>query len=204
MTKGPTRGSLLALEREVDPGRRRAITRLGSLALWAALSTLPFARVRARPDTVTAADAARHDDDPGPGPVQVGVDRCPYCSMSVIDARFAAQQVTVGGRVNVYDAIECLVDHVAGHAGPALSTGWCYVADHAASTRDAARLVSVHAATVIHHPRLRTPMGGGLIGFGDADAAAAFVAERGLRGVQAWDWDALVERSGEQPWVPAL
>jgi hypothetical protein len=85
--------------------------------------------------SVSPEDAARRDDDPGPGPVVVGTDRCPYCSMSVIDARFAAQQVTVSGRVHVYDAIECLVDHLAGHGGPALAAGWCFVADHAASTR---------------------------------------------------------------------
>jgi copper chaperone NosL len=62
----------------------------------------------------------------------------------------------------------------------------------------------VYDATVLHHPRLRTPMGGGLVAFADQAGAAAFVAERGLGEVDAWDWDALVERSRERPWVPAF
>ena len=188
----------------VDLGRRRALRQLGRAALALALVPLAGGRTWAQGDGVPADEAARRDDDPGPGPVQVGIDRCPYCSMSVIDARFAAQQVTVGGRVHVYDAIECLVDHLAGHGGPALAAGWCYLADHAGSTRDDAQLVGVHDATILHHPRVRTPMGGGLVGFAEAEDAAAFVAERGLQDVVAWPWDALVERSREKPWVPAL
>jgi len=187
----------------VDHGRRRALRRIAALLLAAAAG--PAARAWAHGHgSVGAEEAARRDDDPGPGRVDVGTDRCPYCSMSVVDARFVAQQVTVTGRVHVYDAIECLVDHLAGHGGPALAAGWCFVADHAASTRVAANLVSVHAATILHHDRLRTPMGGGLVGFGDETAAAEFVHERGIAGARAWSWDALVARSRERPWVPAL
>jgi copper chaperone NosL len=187
----------------VDHGRRRALRRIAELLLAVAAGTVVRARAQGS-GSVSAEDAARRDDDPGPGRVDVGTDRCPYCSMSVIDARFAAQQVTVNGRVHVYDAIECLVDHLAGHGGPALAAGWCFVADHAASTRTTASLVSVHAATILHHARLRTPMGGGLVGFGDEATAADFVRERGLSDVRAWSWDALVARSRERPWVPAL
>ena len=187
----------------VDLGRRRALRRLALLAGLALLAPATLATARDG-EGVDPADAAMRVDDPGPGPVQVGTDRCPYCSMSVIDARFAAQQVTVTGRVHVYDAIECLVDHVAGHGGPTLAAGWCYVADHAASTRDDARLLSVHDATVVHHRRLRTPMGGGLVAFESTAAAAAFLAERGVSDAETWPWDALVLRSMERPWVPAL
>ncbi len=186
----------------VDLARRRALRRL--LALAAIALVAPSALVRVRAGDASAVDAALRADDPGPGPVQVGTDRCPYCSMSVIDARFAAQQVTVTGRVHVYDAIECLVDHVAGHGGPDLAAGWCYVADHAGSTRDGARMLSVHDAAIVHHGRLRTPMGGGLAAFEDEAAAAAFLAERGLEGAETLPWDALVTRSRERPWVPAL
>ena len=191
--------------RAVDLARRRTLKRLGLVLAGVALAPLPGAVAWAqRAAGATAEEAARRDEGPGPGPVQVGTDRCPYCSMSVIDARFAAQQVTVTGRVHGYDAIECLVDHLAGHGGPPLAEGWCFVADHAASTRDVASLIGVHAAHLRHHPRLRTPMGGGLVAFADEAAAAAFVAERGLADVQAWEWDALVARSRERPWVPAL
>ena len=195
----------MSAPRGVDVERRRTLKRVGLMLVGALLAPLPGAVAWAQRAAVATADeAARRDEGPGPGPVQVGADRCPYCSMSVIDARFAAQQVTVTGRVHVYDAIECLVDHLAGHGGPPLADGWCFVADHATSTRETASLVGVHEAYLRHHPRLRTPMGGGLVAFADETAAAAFVAERGLADVQDWEWDALVARSRERPWVPAL
>ena len=195
----------MSTPRVVDLARRRMLKRLGLVLAGAALAPLPGAVAWAqRAAGATAEEAARRDEGPGPGQVQVGTDRCPYCSMSVIDARFAAQQVTVTGRVHGYDAIECLVDHVAGHGGPALTAGWCFVADYAASSRGAATLVSVHDATILHHARLRTPMGGGLVGFGDEASAADFVRERGLADAHVWSWDALVTRARERPWVPAL
>ncbi len=187
-----------------DPERRRLLRRLAAVALATLLAPLPGSLAWARRASGAAPEeAASRADGPAPGPVRVGVERCPYCSMSVIDARFAAQQVTGGGRVHVYDAIECLVDHLAGHGGPPLASGWCFVADFAGSTREQARLVSVHEAQLRHHPRLRTPMGGGLVAFASEDDADAFVAERGLRGAEAWSWDELVARSRERPWVPA-
>lgn len=187
---------------DVDRSRRRLLRRLA--AVFAAAAAAPVLGPLAAAQPIAASDAARRDAGPDPRPVDVGVDRCPYCSMSVVDARFAAQQVTATGRVHVYDAIECLVDHLAGHAGPPLAAGWCYLSDHAHSSRGEARFIGVHAATVLHHARFRTPMGGGLVAFADAADAAAYVAERGVGEAEAWDWDALVERSREQPWVPAF
>ena len=185
--------------------RRRALARIGRLLAAALLAALPAGSARAgRMAGATPDEAASRDDGPGPAPVRVGALRCPYCSMSVIDARFAAQQVTTGGRVYVYDAIECLVDHIAGHGGPVLAAGWCFVADHEASTRDEASLLSVHVAQLRHHPRLRTPMGGGLVAFASEQQADAFAAERGLDGIEVWTWDGLVERSRERPWIPLL
>lgn len=187
----------------VDLVRRRALRRMLAIVGLALTAPAALASGAAAGDADGHA-AARRDGDPGPGPVRVGEDRCPFCSMSVIDARYVAQQVTATGRVHVYDAIECLVDHVGGQGGPPLTAGWCYVADHAASTREAARLLGVHDATIVHHRRLRTPMGGGLVAFADEAAAATFLAERGLGDAESWSWDALVTRARERPWVPAL
>jgi len=186
----------------VDASRRAFLRRLGSFGLAAAFAACGVASAEA--SAATADEAALRDEaDPGAAPFEVGAERCPYCSMAVIDARFAAQQRTVSGRVHVYDAIECLVDHIAGHGGPPLTAGWCYIADYAASSRDAAQLISVHEATVVQHERFRTPMGGGLVGFGSAAGAAAFVAERGVGNAEAWAWSALVERARTEPWVRA-
>jgi hypothetical protein len=68
----------------------------------------------------------------------LGDDRCPACGMAVVDGRFAAQARTEGGRTLVYDAIECLADHLNGHAGevPVVVAAW--LADRVASTREVA------------------------------------------------------------------
>jgi copper chaperone NosL len=196
----------------VDAGRRRTLRWLAALGLAGAAAVAPAALLRALAQDDAAGEdharrsrrAAQPEGGPGPGPVQVGVDRCPYCSMAVIDARFAAQQVTVTGRVHVYDAIECLVDHVAGHGGPPLADGWCFVADHQASTRETARMIDVHAAVFLHHARIRTPMGGGLVALAGAEAAERYLAERGLPDALELSWDDLVERGATHPWVPVL
>lgn len=135
-------------------------------------------------------------------PLQVGIDRCPYCQMTAIDGRFAAQHITPLGRVYRYDAIECLVDHLNGHGPPAPEIGELFAADFAASSAANAHYLPVEALLFLHHPRIRTPMGGGLVAFGEAAAAERFIAERRLRDVRTLDWHALLSEGAAQPWVP--
>jgi copper chaperone NosL len=142
--------------------------------------------------------------DPEPRGVAIGDDRCPACGMAVVDARFAAQARTDGGRTLVYDAIECLADHLNGHAGPVPVVAAAWLADRVASSQAVASWWPAEAATLLHHPRLRTPMGGGLAAFEDEPQALAFAAAQRLADPSVLTWDEVLELGVPRPWVPLV
>lgn len=137
-----------------------------------------------------------------PRPLRPADDRCPACGMAVMDARYAAQALTLGGRTLVYDAIECLADHLNGHAGSPTTVAFAWLADRAASEPTVAVWLAADRATVLHHPRLRTPMGGGLAAFEDAVSAHTFADEQRLDGAESVSWDEVLDRGAARPWVP--
>ena len=137
-----------------------------------------------------------------PRPVARADDRCPACGMAVIDARFAAQARDPGGRTLVYDAIECLADHRNGHAGPVPGDGPAWLADRVASSAAATVWLPADAAVVLHHPRLRTPMGGGLAAFGDVAAAVGFAGANALADATTYAWSEVLALGVDRPWVP--
>jgi len=137
-----------------------------------------------------------------PRPVTFGVDVCPYCNMTVVDLRFTAQVVTPTGLVHHYDAIECLADHLMGHGPRPPEVAETYLADRAVSSRDEAAFLEVEEAVVLHHARLRTPMGGGLAAFADRAAAEEFAAAGRLAGAEYLTWREVLERGRDRPWVP--
>lgn len=44
-----------------------------------------------------------------PQPIEFGHDGCHYCSMSIVDAKFAAEIVTNTGKTYKYDSAECMI-----------------------------------------------------------------------------------------------
>jgi len=44
-----------------------------------------------------------------PQPIEFGHDGCHYCSMGIVDAKFAAEIVTNTGKVYKYDSAECMI-----------------------------------------------------------------------------------------------
>lgn len=134
----------------------------------------------------------------------IGEDRCPACNMAVIDARFAAQARTEGGRVLIYDALECLADHLAGHAGEVPRVTATHLADRRASSREHAHWLLAEDAVLLVHPALRTPMGGGLVVFAEEATAYAFADAARLPDAQLLRWAEVLERAGSRPWVPQV
>lgn len=45
-------------------------------------------------------------------PIQIGHDECHFCSMKIMDNKFAAQIVTQTGKAYKYDATECMIRHL--------------------------------------------------------------------------------------------
>ncbi len=139
-----------------------------------------------------------------PRALQVGTDTCPYCNMLVIDGRFAAQVVTEGGRILTYDAIECLLDHEAGYGPPPPTVAERWLSNRAASEREGVVwLAAEHEAVLLYHPRLRTPMGGGLAAFAMPQEAHAFANDNRLADAQLLSWSEAATLATERPWVPA-
>jgi copper chaperone NosL len=147
--------------------------------------------------------AAAQGASPTPRAVQRADDRCPACGMAVMDARFAAQALTDGGRVLVYDAVECLADHRNGHAGPVPTLVVEWLADRQDSRADEAVWRRAEESTVLYHPRLRTPMGGGLVAFETTEAAWAFAQAGGLADGTLLSWAEVLEQGVDRPWVRA-
>jgi copper chaperone NosL len=176
-------------------GRRDAVSRRTALR-W-----LAWAPLAAWVGLGTA--AAQGATGATPRAVQRADDRCPACGMAVMDARFAAQAVTDGGRVLMYDAVECLADHRNGHAGPVPAIAIEWLADRGASVADGAVWRDAAASTVLFHPRLRTPMGGGLAAFETPEAAQAFAHASNLPDPTLLAWAEVLEQGVDRPWVRA-
>ncbi|MFY0653236.1 MAG: nitrous oxide reductase accessory protein NosL [Cyclobacteriaceae bacterium] len=49
----------------------------------------------------------------GPKEINYGEDACHFCKMTIVDAQHASELVTVKGKVFKYDAIECMMNHLA-------------------------------------------------------------------------------------------
>jgi len=137
-----------------------------------------------------------------PGPLRVGLDVCPYCNMTLLDARYAAQMVSSTGKVYNYDDVGCLLDHLLGYGGPKVSPKELYVADFARSERREVRFVPANQAFFLFNELIRTPMGVGLLAFSSATALEDYLKERPQHAGEKLRWNELLTRGRKQAWVP--
>jgi len=124
------------------------------------------------------------------GPPQIVVDRtaCSHCGMLVSEPIYAAAYQAADGEPRVFDDIGCMLDAIRRESASPLTIwlqdaggrGWIAAAD----------------AAVVASPRLRTPMGGGLLAFADAAAAEQAASANGgrvlrsLPDLMSWKGDA--------------
>jgi copper chaperone NosL len=138
-----------------------------------------------------------------PRGLRVGVEACPYCFMTILDARHAAQAVNPKGRAFFYDDPACLLDQLNGWGGPSLTAKEVYLADHGASLRSEPKWVPAEKALLYHHPRVRTPMGSGLLAFASREALERHLRERPERqGGRVLTWKEALQEGARRPWVP--
>ncbi len=135
-------------------------------------------------------------------PLRVGVDACPYCNMTILDARYAAQMISTTRKVYQYDDVGCLLDHILGYGGPQATPQELYVADFATSVRTEARFIPANQALFLFNERIRTPMGVGLLAFSSAQALEAYLRERPQHMGEKLRWNELLSRGRKQAWVP--
>lgn len=101
--------------------------------------------------------------------IRVGQDTCAQCRMIISEARFAASLVSRSGEVTVFDAIECMIRARRAAPDPAPAA---WVHDY-----ESDQWREADAAWYVRSPRLPTPMGGGLVAFGDAASARRVAAD---------------------------
>lgn len=112
-------------------------------------------------------------------PIQLNIDNCDYCKMTIADGRFGAEVITQKGRVYKFDDISCLDRYVK--ENKALSFIAKYVSDYATPTV----LIPVEKAFYVKHEEIKSPMGGNIAAFSDNKQALKF-AEKIAASVIDW------------------
>lgn len=138
-----------------------------------------------------------------PRALRVGVEACPRCAMTILDARYAAQAVNAQGRAYFFDDSACLLDLLNRWGGPSLEAREAYLADFGRSSRAVPAWVPAQAALLYHHPRIRTPMGSGLLAFAGEESLRAYLEARPEhRGGRLLTWAEALAAGARRPWAP--
>ncbi len=101
---------------------------------------------------------------PSERPLNVGVDQCEYCLMTVSDERYGGEVVLTTGKVLPFDSVECLAAYLNEQPVEAHSI---WVVDY----MQPGLLIPVEQAAFVQSEALRSPMGMNLTAF-SAEAAA--------------------------------
>ncbi len=120
-----------------------------------------------------------------PREIAVGQDQCNYCRMEITDPKFATQVILTTGKIQVFDAVDCLAGYVRGNPAEQIKSVW--VAD--VTNGD---FVQAERAGFLLDASLRGPMGR-IVAFGSPDEARAAVATYGGTPVS---WSAILADSG--------
>ncbi|MCC7054956.1 MAG: nitrous oxide reductase accessory protein NosL [Gemmatimonadaceae bacterium] len=123
---------------------------------------------------------------PGPRPLVTGTDECAQCRMMITDPRFGGEVITRTGKVQVFDAIECLAGYVSASDSATVREVWVSDFEHPGTWLPAATARFVRGATI------GSPMGRSLLAL--APSVPADVAVQRYGG-QASDWAAIVRAS---------
>ena len=104
-----------------------------------------------------------------PEPIQLGVDACTSCKMTLTDARFGGEILTSKGKAFKFDSLECLKSYLKKNPESGVKI---FVVD---STRSGA-LIPAEKAIFVIDPTLRSPMGRGVIASESVESLSSFFA----------------------------
>lgn len=115
----------------------------------------------------------------GPEPINYNQDACEFCKMSISESRFAAELITVKGRVYKFDDLQCLLQY--GASNKEVTVKNYYVGNFL----EEKQLIDVTTALFVKHETLRSPMGGNTAAFATQKAAADY-ASKNQAEIIAW------------------
>ncbi|MEO7522727.1 MAG: nitrous oxide reductase accessory protein NosL, partial [Ferruginibacter sp.] len=119
-----------------------------------------------------------------PQPIKTGSDQCSFCKMTISDARFGAEIITLKGKVYKFDDAHCILAYLKSNELKPGTIKNIYLVDFC----DEHQLLNVDRSYLLQADSLRSPMGGNIAAFSDTDSLK-IVKER-LNGKNV-DWDQL-------------
>jgi copper chaperone NosL len=120
-----------------------------------------------------------------PQEINYGSDACRFCKMTIVDTQHASQLVTVKGKAFKYDAVECMMNHLA---------KWDQAAVKYYLVSDYTKPKSLIDATKAHYlvsESIPSPMGEFLTAFSVKEKRDKILLEEKGEGL---NWTALKER----------
>jgi copper chaperone NosL len=106
-----------------------------------------------------------------PAPIRTGIDNCDFCKMTVADARFGGELITLKGKIYKFDDMHCLLSFMKAGTVPAAAVKNIYLVDFSGTHT----LLRAENAFLYKSEDLRSPMGGNI---------AVFAAEDSLKKMQ--------------------
>jgi copper chaperone NosL len=103
--------------------------------------------------------------------IDFGHDQCIFCKMIISDPKYGAELITEKGRINKYDAVECMINHLDKEK----------IEDDklfAVAFDDPGLLYPVDSLTFVQNPSFRSPMGENIAAFRNDDSV----------GLEKMDW----------------
>ncbi len=119
-----------------------------------------------------------------PKQINYGHDSCHYCQMIIVDQNHGAQMVTKTGKAYLYDATECMMQHLASWEGPLVSQ--VLVTDYSTP----GSLINARSAQFLFSKHIPSPMGAFLSSFPDHN----HLAEHAQPGDRIVNWSKLSEQ----------
>jgi copper chaperone NosL len=106
----------------------------------------------------------------GPETINFGSDQCDHCRMTIVDNKFAAEIVTIKGRVFKFDAAECMIMYIIEEKIKEDEIKGKYVTD---ASKPGSFIDAVKAHYLISE-NFPSPMGANLSAYGSMNDAETF------------------------------
>lgn len=122
----------------------------------------------------------------GPEPVVPGKDNCYFCKMTITNASYAAELVSVKGKVHKFDDLHCLLTFIKSGMADQSQIQNIYAADFAGVHA----LVNIKEAFLLQGENIHGPMNGNAIAFASNDSLKKYGLQFSASPVK---WDQLVK-----------
>jgi len=108
--------------------------------------------------------------------IDYGNETCSFCRMNIVDPRYAAEIVTVKGKVFKFDAVECMINYNdRSHIDPGQDLAFVLVNSYT----DPGNLHDAHKAYYVRSKAMPSPMGMFITPFQEEDSAKHYVEKHG-------------------------